>query len=50
MRNKETTKEDLKILIKQLRQEGKSKLQIVKAVWDSSSMGLKESKEFVDNN
>lgn len=41
---------DLKKLIKKLREEGATKLEIVKAVWDVSTKGLKEAKEFVDNN
>lgn len=45
---KEAKHEDLVKLVTELREKGTSKLAIVKAVWDASNMGLKDSKEFVD--
>lgn len=36
--------------IKSRRKKGEGMLQVVKWVWDNSDRGLKESKQFVDNN
>lgn len=40
----------LKASIKKKREQGIRKLQIVKWVWDNCDRGLKDSKQFVDDN
>lgn len=48
LKNKPLTDRQLRNRVKKQREQGVGKLAIVKFVWDNSTRGLKDSKEFVD--